>query len=106
MVMTVIRVATPMVRPSIVSEARSLCARMALKHCAKLSRMASMGEEEAPPDTLPNLARRNPGIRGWPPSGGHTGANRPHSSQQQCYTHHYRPTLKGSGELSFPILEQ
>src|SRR5882762_9715881 len=45
MVMTVISVATPMVSPSIVSDARSLCARRALKHCAKLSRTASIGAE-------------------------------------------------------------
>ena len=45
MVMTVIRVATPMVRPSIVSEARSLCARRALKHCDKLSLTASISAE-------------------------------------------------------------
>src|ERR1700741_1297519 len=46
MVITVMRVATPIVRPSIVKEARSLCARRALKHSARLSRMASIGEEE------------------------------------------------------------
>src|SRR6266849_6491966 len=46
MVMTVMRVATPIVSPSIVSEARSLCARSALKHCARLSRTASMGRRK------------------------------------------------------------
>src|ERR1700690_3701308 len=39
-------VATPMVSPSMVSEARSLCARRALKHSARLSRMASIGAEK------------------------------------------------------------
>jgi len=67
--------------------------------------MASMGEEEAPPDTLPNLARRNPGIRGWPPSGGHTGTNRTRSSLKCCYIHHYEITLKGAGKLHIAILE-
>src|SRR5258707_14851018 len=57
MVMTVISVATPMVSPSIVSDARSLCARRALRHSAKLSRTASMGAEE----TLQILYRILPG---------------------------------------------
>ncbi len=42
MVITVISVATPIVSPSIVSDVRILCARSALKHCARLSRSASM----------------------------------------------------------------
>src|SRR5215813_3599119 len=37
MVITVISVATPIVKPSIVSDARSLCARSALKHSSRLS---------------------------------------------------------------------
>ena len=37
------RVATPIVSPSIVSEARSLWARRASKHSARLSRTASIG---------------------------------------------------------------
>src|SRR5580693_626737 len=41
--MTVISVATPMVNPSMLSEARSLWARRALSHSAKLSRTASIG---------------------------------------------------------------
>src|SRR6266403_464813 len=49
MVMTVMSVATPMVSPSIVSEARSLCARKALKHCTRLSRAASIGLDKTPP---------------------------------------------------------
>src|SRR5208282_5709969 len=44
--MTVMSVATPMVSPSMVSEARSLWARRALKHSARLSRTASIGAEE------------------------------------------------------------
>src|SRR5207245_7458249 len=46
MVITVIRVATPIVSPSMVSDARNLCARRALRHSAKLSRTASMGAEQ------------------------------------------------------------
>lgn len=46
MVMTVMSVATPMVNPSTVREARSLCARSALKHWAKLSLIASMAAEQ------------------------------------------------------------
>src|SRR5580700_5894497 len=42
MVMTVMSVATPMVSPNAVSEARSLCPRKASKHCARLSLTASM----------------------------------------------------------------
>src|SRR5438132_11802871 len=42
MVMTVINVATPIVSPSMVSEARILWARKALTHWARLSRTASM----------------------------------------------------------------
>src|SRR5580704_412008 len=42
MVITVMSVATPMVSPSAVSEARSLCPRKASKHCARLSLTASM----------------------------------------------------------------
>src|SRR5271169_1179529 len=45
MVMTVMSVATPIVSPSAVSEARSLCSRRALKHCARLSLTASMAAE-------------------------------------------------------------
>src|SRR5215472_6820640 len=44
MVMTTISVATPIVSPSMVSEARSLCARSALKVSARLSRTANMGQ--------------------------------------------------------------
>src|SRR5207302_144758 len=43
MVITVMSVATPIVSPSMVSDARSLCACRAVAHCAKLSRMASIG---------------------------------------------------------------
>src|SRR5208282_1194287 len=63
MVITVMSVATPMVRPSMVSEARSLCARRALKLCAKLSRAASMGAENASVGTLANPGERN--RRAW-----------------------------------------
>src|SRR5215470_899304 len=45
MVMTVIRVATPMVSPSMVSEVRILLARNALTHWARLSRTASMAQK-------------------------------------------------------------
>src|SRR6201997_1807130 len=38
-------VATPIVSPSTVSEARSLWARRALRHSAKLSRMANMAQQ-------------------------------------------------------------
>src|SRR5215472_13654273 len=53
MVMTVMSVATPMVNPSMVREARILCARSALKHCARLSRTASMSGEQASNLRLP-----------------------------------------------------
>src|SRR5262245_17082012 len=43
MVITVMSVATPIVSPSMVSKARSLWARIALKHCSRLSRLASRG---------------------------------------------------------------
>src|SRR5208283_4750941 len=56
MVITVMSVATPMVSPRIVSEARSLCPRKALKHWARLSLTASMAVEKAFPVTLSNLA--------------------------------------------------
>src|SRR5437667_10458201 len=48
MVITVIRVATPIVSPSMVSDARNLCARRALRHSAKLSRTASMARKFLP----------------------------------------------------------
>jgi len=54
-----------------VSDARSLCARNALRHSDKLSLAASMGEEEALPVTLPNLARGNLRIHSSP-QGSHT----------------------------------
>src|SRR5713101_2530914 len=57
MVMTVMSVATPIVSPSMVSEARILCARRALKHWARLSRTASMGAEKASAATLPNPSK-------------------------------------------------
>src|SRR5437868_383904 len=44
-VITVMSVATPIVSPSTVSEARSLWARRALRHSAKLSRMANMAQQ-------------------------------------------------------------
>src|SRR6266581_976521 len=46
--MTVISVATPIVSPSMVSDARSLWARRALRHSAKLSRTASIGAQILP----------------------------------------------------------
>src|SRR5277367_3961687 len=46
MVMTVMSVATPIVNPSTVREARSLCACSALKHWAKLSLTVSMAAEK------------------------------------------------------------
>src|SRR5215472_8396744 len=47
MVITAMSVATPIVSPSMVSDARSLCAESALTHCPRLSRMASIGFREA-----------------------------------------------------------
>src|SRR5258708_28018804 len=60
MVMTVMSVATPIVSPSIVSEARSLCARKALKHCTRLSRTASIGLEKTPTHSTDSFARAPP----------------------------------------------
>src|ERR1700752_4046352 len=61
MVITVISVATPIVSPSMVSDALSLCACSALTHCARLSRMASIGRQ-ALSVTLPNPL--GAGVRG------------------------------------------
>src|ERR1700676_4997605 len=68
MVMTVMSVATPIVSPSMVSEARSLCARKALKHCTRLSRTASIGLENTPTHFTDSFARAPP-VRGWHGSG-------------------------------------
>src|SRR5258708_35583891 len=70
MVITVINVATPIVSPSIVSDVRSLCARSALKHCARLSRRANMDWKtlrlflESDQNRKPRLAElRNPSLK-------------------------------------------
>src|SRR2546423_2192213 len=60
MVMTVMSVATPIVSPNIVSEARSLCARKALKHCTRLSPAASIGLEKTPTHFTDSFARAPP----------------------------------------------
>jgi hypothetical protein len=52
--MTAMSVATPIVSPSAVSEARSLCPRRALKHWARLSLKASMVVLKISPITLSN----------------------------------------------------
>src|ERR1700757_4757993 len=49
MVMTVMSVATPMVRPSMVSEVLSLCARKEPTQSSRLSRMGSMVPRRAFP---------------------------------------------------------
>src|SRR5213076_3121608 len=77
MVMTVMSVATPIVSPSIVSEARSLCARRALKHCTRLSRTASIGLK-TPTHFTDSFARA-------PPAHGRHGGR------------HYVNTKEGSG---------
>src|SRR6267143_3142825 len=60
MVMTVIRVDTPIVRPSMVSEARSLWARKALRHWMRLSRTASIGLERTPTHFTKSFKRALP----------------------------------------------
>src|SRR2546427_634550 len=80
MVMTVMSVATPIVSPSIVSEARSLCARKALKHCTRLSRAASISLEKTPTHFTDSFARA-------PPARGRQGGG------------HYVNTRKGGGDL-------
>src|SRR6202521_6371836 len=78
--MTVMSVATPIVSPSMVSEARSLCARKALKHCTRLSRAASIGLEKAPTHFTDSFARA-------PPARGRNGRG------------HYVNTKEGGGGL-------
>src|SRR6266576_3773091 len=86
MVMTVMSVATPIVSPSIVSEARSLCARKALKHCTRLSRAASIGLEKTPTHFTDSFARA-------PPARGRHGSR------------HYVNTKKGERELPSRVLD-
>src|SRR6267378_4065329 len=95
MVITVISVATPIVSPSIVSDARSLCARRAAKHNDKLSRTASISAERIPRCTTDSRQARTQ-----------------HSKYGRFRTHQnlrgslYETTLKGVRELHGPMFIQ